>query len=272
MGVAIYVDGLVDVGKPQPLTMMPRMPGVRFPTLGPTLCTSHYQTKPPPPAHKRHQTNASNLSRIIEEHDGTLSHFNGGRSTQRSNMSEACNNPLRSINMAGSEVVTMEMVNKYEINRRVQESRALPKNFTTTRHRRAHIARQGRRNPLVKPQRLPVLHSAASRHYKPWQVGNGASKAFAQAVYEPPHQQHDVLQQTFNYVGRHGGRRPPIRFDDLDANGDGKVSKNEWVAHLGNSDGFSDYDLNGDGTVSQEEFRKGRLNMKIQRRNTTFQR
>ena len=54
------------------------------------------------------------------------------------------------------------------------------------------------------------------------QVGNGVSKVFAQAVYEPPGQE-DVLQQTFTYIGRPGGRRPPVKFDQLDANEDGKV-------------------------------------------------
>ena len=54
------------------------------------------------------------------------------------------------------------------------------------------------------------------------QVGNGVSKVFAQAVYDPPGRE-DFLQQTFTYLGRPGGRRPPVRFDQLDGDADGKV-------------------------------------------------
>ena len=135
------------------------------------------------------------------------------------------------------------------------------------------------------------------------QVGNGVSKVFAQAVYEPPGQE-DVLQQTFTYIGRPGGRRPPVRFDQLDANEDGKVphgfqialnlcllysrecslsnlvtelllmqvSKDEWTARLGTSKGFDEYDLNGDGVVTAEEYRRGRMKMVTQKRNTVHRR
>jgi len=154
--------------------------------LGPNLCTSYYADNSP-------STKAHNLSRIIEEHDGTLSHFNNGRATHRShaphapissrsnqtrmtrvgsNLSEASEviKPTAPPMNINSDKVTMEMVNQFEINRRLHQSRALPKTFTSTRHRRAHIARQGRRNPLKKVQRLPIIHNAVSNHLKPWKV------------------------------------------------------------------------------------------------------
>ena len=125
--------------------------------LGPNLCTSYYADNSP-------STKAHNLSRIIEEHDGTLSHFNNGRATHRShaphapissrsnqtrmtrvssNLSEASQviKPTAPPMNIKSDKVTMEMVNQFEINRRLHQSRALPKTFTSTRHRRAHIAR-----------------------------------------------------------------------------------------------------------------------------------
>lgn len=255
--------------------------------LGPNLCTSYYADNSP-------STKAHNLSRIIEEHDGTLSHFNNGRATHRShaphapissrsnqtrmtrvgsNLSEASEviKPTAPPMNINSDKVTMEMVNQFEINRRLHQSRALPKTFTSTRHRRAHIARQGRRNPLKKVQRLPIIHNAVSNHLKPWKVGNGVSKVFAQAVYDPPGRE-DFLQQTFTYLGRPGGRRPPVRFDQLDGDADGKVSKDEWIARLGTSKGFDEYDLNGDGVVTKEEYRKGRMKMVTQKRNTVHRR
>jgi len=51
-----------------------------------------------------------------------------------------------------------------------------------------------------------------------------------------------------------------------------QVSKDEWTARLGTSKGFDEYDLNGDGVVTAEEYRKGRMKMVTQKRNTVHRR
>jgi len=51
-----------------------------------------------------------------------------------------------------------------------------------------------------------------------------------------------------------------------------QVSKDEWIARLGTSKGFDEYDLNGDGVVTKEEYRKGRMKMVTQKRNTVHRR
>lgn len=55
-------------------------------------------------------------------------------------------------------------------------------------------------------------------------------------------------------IGRMQAEKAMKRFDDLDADKDGKLSKDEVkdVAYL--SDGFEKYDKNKDGTLSWEEY------------------
>ena len=35
----------------------------------------------------------------------------------------------------------------------------------------------------------------------------------------------------------------------LDADGDGKITREEWIARYGSDKGFDEYDLNGDGII-----------------------
>ena len=43
-----------------------------------------------------------------------------------------------------------------------------------------------------------------------------------------------------------------------DANADGKLSREEWIAKHGTAEGFAEYDLDGDGVVDSEEYRLGK--------------
>ena len=43
-------------------------------------------------------------------------------------------------------------------------------------------------------------------------------------------------------------------WQELDADGDGKITREEWIAKYGNDDGFDQYDLDGDGIIDGESF------------------
>src|SRR5215213_8651341 len=54
--------------------------------------------------------------------------------------------------------------------------------------------------------------------------------------------------------GRGRGRTEPIRFQGMDTNGDGIISRDEW---RGNDRSFANNDWNGDGQLSGAEVRPG---------------
>merc|ERR1712072_154555 len=45
-----------------------------------------------------------------------------------------------------------------------------------------------------------------------------------------------------------------LQFREIDANKDGKIQREEWVAKFGSDQGFDEWDLNSDGTIDAEEF------------------
>ena len=52
------------------------------------------------------------------------------------------------------------------------------------------------------------------------------------------------------------GQQIKMEHDKLDANHDGKISREEWIARYGSDKGFDEYDLNGDGIIDADEYRK----------------
>ena len=57
---------------------------------------------------------------------------------------------------------------------------------------------------------------------------------------------------------------PDIKFQTLDRNHDGKLSREEWMAKFGDEYAqlFDTYDKDGDGSISAEEFMRRKLNWK----------
>jgi len=52
------------------------------------------------------------------------------------------------------------------------------------------------------------------------------------------------------------------RFDDLDADHDGKITRAEWIRKFGNDDGFDHYDVDHNGVIDADEFARGYLQAK----------
>jgi len=49
------------------------------------------------------------------------------------------------------------------------------------------------------------------------------------------------------------------KFDQMDVDGDGKITRQEWIAHFGSDVGYSDYDSDSDGYISRTEFVAGTI-------------
>ena len=49
------------------------------------------------------------------------------------------------------------------------------------------------------------------------------------------------------------------RFDKIDSNQDGELTREEWIAKYGNDSQFNLFDTNKDGIVDAEEFLRGQL-------------
>lgn len=64
-----------------------------------------------------------------------------------------------------------------------------------------------------------------------------------------------------------GKHRPQHSFEELDANGDGKITQDEMAAHM--QARFAERDANGDGQLSEDELRsfmQDKANKKIEKR------
>merc|ERR1712166_111364 len=44
------------------------------------------------------------------------------------------------------------------------------------------------------------------------------------------------------------------KFGMADVDNDGRINRQEWIAHFGNDDGFDEHDVGNDGIVSSAEF------------------
>merc|ERR1711865_751348 len=56
-------------------------------------------------------------------------------------------------------------------------------------------------------------------------------------------------------MGYQDGMQTREKLAELDADGDGKISREEWIARYGSDAGFDQYDLDGDGIIDANEFR-----------------
>jgi len=67
------------------------------------------------------------------------------------------------------------------------------------------------------------------------------------------------------------GQAAAVRFASADRDGDGKLTRTEWIAMHGNADGFAAFDVDGDGTVTAQEFQQGELDVMEQRGSNMMQ-
>ena len=56
-----------------------------------------------------------------------------------------------------------------------------------------------------------------------------------------------------------------FKFAYADTDGDGALTRGEWVLKFGNADSFDAHDLDGDGAVSVFEYQMGELDVMEQR-------
>ena len=57
------------------------------------------------------------------------------------------------------------------------------------------------------------------------------------------------------------GREAQKAFKHVDADHNGKISRDEWIEKFGNDKHFDAYDLDGDGCISPEEWLEGQIGM-----------
>ncbi len=89
-------------------------------------------------------------------------------------------------------------------------------------------------------------------------IALAASSAFAAPPTPPTSQNPNMPPAPQGQPGgpggeHHGGPGGRHMFEDIDANHDGSISKDEWVAH--GEKMFKDFDANHDGKISQDEMK-----------------